>query len=178
MWSTDTEEDSKISTSSLGKLGDIKRLEAFDVNDRSVLVAMRQGGVEVMDIGDALLRPADSSRTALPHFAPTPSNINRRVPFVWRVGTPVVSSSNTGGFVSALAVKSKGHGLHKKLTTAAAKSPGRSEFGGSAETDFDRDEVIFLGRKEDEVYLCERISGSFRLLKLSPATPTIKTTIA
>jgi len=31
-----------------------------------------------------------------------------------------------------------------------------------------QDEVLFLGRKDDEIYFCERNAGSFRILRLSP----------
>ncbi|KAH9944494.1 uncharacterized protein BXZ73DRAFT_87377 [Epithele typhae] len=128
MWSTDEAEGSPAS----GRLGDVKRLEAFDVKDRAVLVAMRQGGLEVVDFGDALLKPADHSRTSLPHFHPPLSSMNRRGPFVWKIGTP-------------------------KQSIGPSKSPGRAEFILSNEgNDENVDEVFFLGRKEDEMFLCER----------------------
>ncbi|KAF8349929.1 hypothetical protein F5887DRAFT_1070177 [Amanita rubescens] len=77
MWSPDDPSEDRM--------GDVKRLEAFDVKDRSVLVAMRRGGLEVVDLRDALLRPADESRTALPQFNPAMSSVNRRAPFVWKI---------------------------------------------------------------------------------------------
>jgi hypothetical protein len=160
LWSSDEHDDAKPSL--LSKMGDVKRLEAFDVRDRAVIVAMRHGGLEAMDLGDALLKPADESRTVLPQFTPPPSNTNRRGPFVWRIGTPITSSLTTS---AALSNKSKA----KKLSAGPGKSPARTDFstGGDGESD-SLDEVIFLGRKKDEIYLCERNAGTFRILRLSP----------
>ncbi|KAG5644748.1 hypothetical protein DXG03_007877 [Asterophora parasitica] len=168
IWSSDEQgEDSKQML--LSKMGDIKRLEALDVDDRAVLVAMRRGGLEAVDLSDALLRPADESRAVLPQFTPPISNINRRAPFVWKIGTPVSSSSTT-----ATVLSSKGKGSHslplRKMSTAPTKSPaGRSEFSlGDVELEA-TDEVLFLGRKDDEIYFCERNAGSFRILRLCPS---------
>ncbi|KAJ7293388.1 hypothetical protein C8J57DRAFT_1704141 [Mycena rebaudengoi] len=170
VWSDDGEGEETTQTQ-LGRMGDVKRLEAFDVKNRSVLVAMRQGGLEAVDLGDALLRPADESRTVLPQFSPPPSNINRRGPFVWKIGTPVSASATSATILSS---KSKGGGFShipgsKKQSSAAAKSPiGRTEFSlGDTETEV-VDEVLFLGRKADEIYICERNAGSFRILRLGP----------
>ncbi|KAK7463740.1 hypothetical protein VKT23_005677 [Stygiomarasmius scandens] len=169
MWSDDEPagEDTK-STSLMGRMGDVKRLEAVDIKDRSVLIAMRQGGVEAIDLGDALLRPGDDSRTALPQFNPSPSSINRRAPFVWKIGTPVSTSPTSATILSS---KSKsGHHLSKpRLNTGSSKSPsGKTEFSNNdAEPEF-HDEVLFLGRKNDEIYICERNAGSFRILRLCP----------
>jgi len=151
----------------MGKMGDIKHLEAFDVQDRSVIVAMRHGGLEVMDLGDALLKPADESRTVLPQFAALPSNTNRRGPFVWRIGTPISSSLAS---CAALSTKSKG-GMTpiKKQSSGQGKSPYKTEFstGGDGELE-SLDEVMFLGRRDDEIYFCERNAGTFRILRLCP----------
>ncbi|KAJ4486320.1 hypothetical protein J3R30DRAFT_3366490 [Lentinula aciculospora] len=169
LWSDDDhlEDDSKTPLL-MGRMGDVKRLEAVDVKDRSVLIAMRQGGVEAVDLSDALLKPADESRTTLPQFNPMPSHMNRRAPFVWRIGTPVASSTNSATVLS----RPKGNHLSKpKLGAGLAKSPGnRTEFNiGDAEPEF-LDEVLFLGRKNDEIYICERNSGSFRILRLCPSS--------
>jgi len=44
----------------------------------------------------------------------------------------------------------------------------RTEFS-AGDTDSEvADEVLFLGRKEDEIYICERNAGSFRILRLGP----------
>ncbi|THU91767.1 hypothetical protein K435DRAFT_968014 [Dendrothele bispora CBS 962.96] len=167
IWSDDDPigEDSK-STSLMGRMGDVKRLEAVDVKNRSVLIAMRQGGVEAIDLGDALLRPGDESRTALPQFDPSPFSVNRREPFVWKIGTPVSTSPTSATVLSS---KSKGgHHLTKpRLNPGSSRSPsGKMEFNSAdAEPEF-HDEVLFLGRKDDEIYICERNAGSFRILRL------------
>lgn len=148
----------------IGKMGDIKHLEAFDVKDRSVLIAMRQGGLEAVDLNDALLRPADQSRTALPAFNPPSLTINRRPPYVWKIGTPIDASG------AALSSKGKS-GLPKKTGIGITKSTTTSQIysGADVDTEFN-DDVLFLGRKEDEIYFCERNAGSFRILRLCPDT--------
>jgi len=169
LWSNDESELAKPFTS--GKLGDVKRLEAFDVKRGSVLVAMRQGGIEVVNLGDALLKPADESRTILPHYNPPVSNINRRAPFVWKIGTPLASSPvQTDDLITKnngpLGLLSTG----KKANTISTKAANGRTDSFSGEFDIDsQDEVLFLGRKEDEVYMCERNAASFRILRLSPA---------
>lgn len=173
-WSQDEEtEDEKggAAGSNVTRMGDIKRLEAIDMHDRSVLVAMRQGGLEAVDLSDALLRPADGSRTLFPHFDPPTSSTNRRTPFVWKMGTPI-----TGGALSAgiLPLKhSAPRGNARKASTGPGKSPGRTDFlhgTGEAEGEHPiQDEILFMGRKNDDLYLCERNSGSFRILRLCPS---------
>jgi len=166
LWSSDEEGSSKQNAP---RMGDIKRLEAFDVQDRSVLVAMRQGGLEAMDLGDALLKPADESRAALPYFLPPPSNINRRGPFVWKIGTAINSSS--GG--TALSARTKTGYMGRKASYPPGKSPLKSDFasvnGGDQEF---TDEIIFLGRTGDNLYLCERNGGAFRILRLCQEAQT------
>ena len=160
LWSA---EDEVNSTSNAPRMGDIKRLEAFDVKDRAVIVAMRQGGLEALDLGDALLKPADESRTVLPYFLPPPSNINRRGPFVWKIGTPV--NSSTGG--TALSARAKTGYLGRKASYPPVKPPSKGDF--TAVNDGDQefaDEIIFLGRTGDNLYLCERNGGAFRILRL------------
>lgn len=167
MWSPDDDDENALLSGS-PRLGDVRRLEAFDVKDRAVLVAMRQGGLEVVDFGDALLLPADHSRTLFPHFHPPTSSVNRRSSFVWKIGTPTTSSS--GPPLPALPAKIP-HRFHsKKQSAALARSPGRNDFSGSTDADPDhpRDEVFFLGRKDDDVYFCERRYGAFRILRISP----------
>lgn len=168
LWSSDESEAAKPPTS--GKLGDVKRLEAFDVKKGSVLVAMRQGGIEVVNLGDALLKPADESRTILPHYNPPVSNINRRAPFVWKIGTPLASSPMQAG---DLITKNNGPlgllsaGKKANMISTKAASGKTDSFSGEFDVD-SQDEVLFLGRKEDEVYMCERNGASFRILRLSP----------
>lgn len=171
VWSDDGEsEDAKPAP--LSRMGDVRRLEAFDVKDRSVLVAMRQGGLEAVDLSDALLKPADESRTVLPQFSPPPSNINRRGPFVWKIGTPVAASGTSATILSSKGKGGSGfsHIPGKKASAGSAKSPiGRTEFSIGDNGDSEVvDEVLFLGRKEDEIYICERNAGSFRILRLGP----------
>lgn len=172
LWSEDAEEDH---LAGLPRLGDVKRLEAFDVDDRAVLVAMRQGGLEIVDFGDALLRPADYSRTILPQFQPPSSSTNRRGPFVWKIGSDLSSSSSSTTVIGRVP-KSPANRHHlKKGSAGPTKSPSRNDFslgGGDRDSDEHREEVLFLGRKEDELYLCERRAGSFRILRLSPLSPS------
>jgi hypothetical protein len=167
LWTSD--EDAK---ESLAKLGDVRHLEAFDVKDRAVLVALRQGGLEAVDLGDALLRPGDESRPVLPHFAPVDTQVARRHGFVWRIGTP---TGFLHGAPAAVALhRPSGSGAAKTPTRKASlKSPGRSEFtlgdGGDARAEraSSGDEVFFIGRRDEEVYFCERMTSSFRILRLS-----------
>ncbi|THH20012.1 hypothetical protein EW146_g1277 [Bondarzewia mesenterica] len=170
MWSSDDQDDESSSVLP-GRLGDVKRLEAFDVKDRSVLVAMRQGGLEAVDLSDALLRPADASRSVLPQFSALPSQLNRRAPFIWKIGMPVSSpSASATGPTSLLPSKPHSNRLAapvKKLSTGPGKSPGRADFADT-DTERGRDEVIFLGRRGDNIYLCERNGVAFRILRLCP----------
>lgn len=50
---------------------------------------------------------------------------------------------------------------------------GKTDFGDGhhhhASEDV-QDEVIFLGRREDNMYLCERNAGAFRILRLCPVS--------
>ncbi|KAF7436969.1 hypothetical protein PC9H_003803 [Pleurotus ostreatus] len=167
VWSVD-EENSSVNFS--GRMGDIKRLEAFDVQDRSVLIAMRQGGLEAVDLSDALLKPGDESRTTIPNFDPPPSNVNRRGPFVWKIGTPVASSSDCSSSILSSKIKPSHTIIPGKRQTLQSRSPaGRSEFSIHDADNEPHEEMLFLGRKEDEIYICERNSGTFRILRLCPA---------
>ena len=143
-------------------MGDVKHLETLDIRERAILVAMRQGGLEVVDVGDALLKPADESRTILPHYNPQ-TNISRRAPFVWKIGTPIVNTQlnelvNESGRI---------HDSKKASTGPKRNSSGKPDTTSSDFNMDPQDEVLFLGRKEDEIYFCERNVGSFRILRLS-----------
>ncbi|KAF8807552.1 hypothetical protein BYT27DRAFT_7189629 [Phlegmacium glaucopus] len=163
-WSNDNSEETK--SSSCGKMGDIKRLEALDVRERAVLVALRQGGLEVVDLGDALLKPADESRTTLPHYNPPQTNISRRAPFVWKLGTPIVNPQLNELICERRRMHNQLNG-EKASTGSKQSSSGRPDpMSGNFEMD-PQDEVLFLGRKEDEIYFCERTAVSFRILRLS-----------
>jgi len=127
-------------------MGDIKRLEALDLRERAVLVAMRQGGLEVVDLGDALLKPADKSRTILPHYNPPQANINRRAPFVWKIGSPIVN-------VQLDELMTEDQRIHSKYSTGSKRvSSGKSD---SISSDFDmdsQDEVFFFFGEELRLY--------------------------
>lgn len=168
LWTTDDTDESYVPF--MGRLGDVRRLEAFDIQDRAVLVAMRQGGLEAVDFGDALLRPADYSRTILPSFQPSLSSINRRGPYVWKIGNPLSTHASASSLVSMTRDLPRSIVTKKKQSTGPAKSPGRTDFsGGDLDPDHMQDEVLFLGRKDNEMYLCERQMSSFRILRLSPS---------
>ncbi|KAG2023310.1 hypothetical protein CC2G_000978 [Coprinopsis cinerea AmutBmut pab1-1] len=167
VWTNDDDsEDSKVTS----KMGDIKRLEAFDVQDRSVLVALRQGGLEAVDLCDALLRPADESRTVLPHYSPPLSTTNRRPPFVWKIGTPIAASPTPFSALTSQRPKTGfGHLSGRKSSVSSGKTVvGRSDVHTVPGDLEPTDEVFFVGRKEDEIYFCERNAGSFRILRLAP----------
>ena len=168
VWSSD-EMDEESKPGAVGRMGDVKRLEAFDVHDRAVLVAMRRGGLEAVDLSDALLKPADESRTVLPQFSSPYSNTNRRAPFVWKIGTPVSASPTSATVLSSKGKASHGSLGTKKTSSGSAKiTSGKTEFTtGDVEVDT-QDEVLFLGRKDDDIYFCERNAGFFRILRLCP----------
>lgn len=163
LWSNDEDDDLAFSNSS-GRLGDVKRIEVIDIQDRSVVIAMRRGGLEAIDLDDALLKPADCSRIVLPHFDPPPSSINRRAPFVWRMGTPLTPGPTTPA-ISALRASTP----RKKHSTGPNKSPGRADFYLDPDGESQPEEVMFLGRKGNDLYLCERNSSSFRILRICPS---------
>lgn len=164
LWTNDEDDDLAFSNSPC-RLGDVKRIEAIDVQDRSVLIALRRGGLEAIDLTDALLKPADCSRIILPHFDPPPSSINRRAPFVWRMGAPLKPGPSTP-VISAL----KGPTPRKKSSTGPTKSPNRTDFYLDPDGESQPEEIIFLGRKENDLYVCERNSSSFRILHICPIT--------
>jgi GYF domain len=161
-WSIDDEPDAQLLVNS--KLGDIKRVEAFDVRDRAVIVALRQGGLEAVDVGDALLAPADGSRAFIPDYHVPVGGISRRGTYVWRIGAPVsmppISSARDSNNTTAL------HLVRKK------QSSTRSDIQALGFDDGDgnvNEEVLFLGRENDNVYFCERNAASFRILRLAPS---------
>ena len=168
LWTPD-EVDIDGQTVNSGRLGDVKRLEAFDMQGRSILVAMRQGGFEAVDLSDALLRPADASRDVLPHYTAVPNQMNRRKIFTWRIGSPVSTTSTTTTTVTTLLRSSSRYSVPSKKSGAPGKLPGRTEFGhGDTDYDHARNEIMFLGRQDDNVYICERDVDTFRILRLSP----------
>ena len=161
LWSNDISQETK--SSSFGNMGDIKRLEALNIRERAVLVAIRHGGLEVVDVGDALLKPADKSRTILPHYNPSQTNINRRAPFVWKIGTPIINTQ-----LSDLMNEEQGIPDSKKDSTVSKQTSTERPDPVSGDFDMDpQDEVLFLGRKDNAIYFCERSPTSFRILRLS-----------
>jgi hypothetical protein len=169
------------------KLGDIKRLEAFEItNGRTVLVAFRQGGLEVTDIGDAIMTPGDECRTAYPYFDPPPSLCSRRSVFTWRTGEPVVErvpdvDDGQSSFPnsSAIPVSTVGAGVNNpkrrsghvsQLSGAKGPTwkPGAFSDGEEDSAFYGiQEDLLVLGRSQDKIYFCDRSTGKFRLLMLS-----------
>jgi hypothetical protein len=181
MWNGDESDDVDATP---GFMGDVKRVEAFDTkNRRAVAVALRQGGLEAVDMGDALLQPADESRSSLPMFASPASATSRRRNFVWRLGSAVEDVSNQYHASSSLGISSTTETvlLRKGGTNVIGrKFPGKRSVGGSGGRDPLRDnmepnslspeeDILFLGRNHDVVYMCERSLDSFRILCLAPS---------
>jgi len=161
-WSND--DDANFASS--GKMGDIKRLESFDISERSLLVALRKGGLEVVDLGDALLKPADESRTNLPNYTVPLSAIGRRAPFVWKIGNPLSPPTTTIVNATTKGKATLGHSSKKSSIASPKNVNGKTD--GNADSETDQQEVLFLGRNEDDVYVCERNASSFRIIRLSP----------
>ncbi|KAG8708422.1 hypothetical protein FRC11_006497 [Ceratobasidium sp. 423] len=161
----------RIHWSSNDAMGDTHRIEAFDVDDRSVFVALRQGGIEALDVGEALLEPGDESRTEVPAYrVQVPGGTSRRAPWVWKLGTSVAAVNAPLVNTSAGA----GAGAENGKRRAGGKRQGESNDDSNPFADspfaFLSDEgMIFLARQGDNVYMCERNAGKFRLLKLSKA---------
>ncbi|CEL58022.1 hypothetical protein RSOLAG1IB_02767 [Rhizoctonia solani AG-1 IB] len=165
----------RIHWSSNDAMGDTHRIEAFDVGDRAVFVALRQGGIEAQDVGEALLEPGDESRTAVPAYRVTvPGGTSRRTPWVWKLGTsisavanPATTNSNPGTGVD------NGNGNGKRRAGGGKRHVEPNEdsnpFADSPFAFLSDEGVIFLARQGDSVYMCERNAGKFRLLKLSKA---------
>lgn len=165
-WSNDDNEDVSFFGS---RLGDVKRLEAFDVGQGAVLAAVRKGGLEVTDFSDALLSPGDCSRAQLPNYKPNLSSVSRRSPFVWRVGYPL--SAFASGPISSEKVTTSVVTAPLSKKQGLGKLPARSEFALGTTDDPDgkqNEELLHLGRVGENVYFCERSNGSFRILRLCP----------
>lgn len=167
---------------SLGKLGDVKRLETFETTERTIIVAFRQGGLEAVDLGDAIMTPGDGCRTIYPYFDPPIGTFNRRLNFLWRTGAPVgenVLSFKSSGSISSITdtqgpmnKAAKRRSLNPSLITGVRNSGSKGGPFGDGEEDRDGvsvtpDDLLVLGRSENNVYFCDRSSGRFRLLVLS-----------
>ncbi|KAF8741399.1 GYF domain, partial [Rhizoctonia solani] len=171
----------RIHWSSNDAMGDTQRIEAFDVGDRAVFVALRQGGIEALDVGEALLEPGDESRTAVPAYRVAVSGgTSRRAPWVWKLGTSVSALGNSAVDTPQPSAatgngNASGHGNgNGKRRAGGGKRHAESNDDSNPFSDspfaFLSDEgVIFLARQGDSVYMCERNAGKFRLLKLSKA---------
>ncbi|KAG8760862.1 hypothetical protein FRC14_001421 [Serendipita sp. 396] len=172
-----------------GRLGDVKRLEAFEIGDRTILAAIRQGGLEAVDLGDATMTPGDGCRTVYPYFNPPAGTYNRRLNFVWRTGTPVPTDGKSmKPSESVLNVidstvptgrTAKRRSLNPALLTTG-KSPtgkggplsdGEEEKEGINSTP---DDLLVLGRFNDSLYICDRSLGRFRLLELAASPQNAK----
>lgn len=167
-WSIDEEEDFSVYGN---RLGDVKRLEAFDIGDTAVIAAVRQGGLEVTNVADALMSPGDMSRPALPNFKPHQSTVSRRGPFVWRVGAPLAAFA--AGPISSDKILLSTPSGKKQGGVGIGKSTGKNELALGNADDYEgrqHEELLFLGRIGETVYFCERSNGSFRILRLCPNT--------
>lgn len=167
------------------RLGDIKRLEAFEMaHGKTVLVAFRQGGLEATDIGDAVTTPGDGCRTVYPYFEPSPSLCNRRHVFTWRTGESVTErdiddSQSTFPSSSAIPVSTVGSGVTQPKRRSGhvsqlsgVKAPnwkGGTFSDGEEDNGFFgvQEDLLVLGRSHDKVYFCDRSTGKFRLMMLS-----------
>ncbi|KAG8878807.1 hypothetical protein FRB97_002224 [Tulasnella sp. 331] len=134
-------------------------------SQRAVIVALRQGGIEAVDVGDALFYPGDESRSSLPHFHANPSGISRRPTFVWKLGS--------SWQVQPGAVEESKHKRQITLTTSkkpgviSQKTPGKPDAHGVDDLEgCAEEEIVFLGRHRDTVYFCERSAESFRIFSL------------
>jgi len=163
IWSSDEEGEGEQQVFSV-KLGDVKRVEAFDVQNRAIIVALRQGGLEVVDVGDALYRPADESRAFIPLYQAPTTGFNRRGSYIWRIGGPLALPQTASPIASWNA-------RNNVIKKGSMRSAVRSDLNSSVDDGEHngQEEVLYLGRKDDELYICERFSMSFRILRLSPS---------
>jgi len=168
-----------------GRLGDVKRLEAFEVGDnKAVVVAFRQGGLEASEIGDAIMTPGDGCRTVYPYFDPPLGTYNRRSTFIWRIGDPInvhrapappmfPSDPNvTMTSVAPSSALSKRRNNNPHILSNSRGSGGKSGLLSDGDEDRDnffdaQEELLILGRFQDKVYFCDRSSSNFRMMVLS-----------
>ena len=179
-WTTD--DASPQPTLNPGRLGDVKRLEAFGIENKAVVVAFRQGGLEVADVGEAVMTPGDGCRTVYPYFDPPSGTYNRRRTLIWRTGQsipnkdiPTSASAQSTPPPKSSAGTSQAN-KRRSLNASQRLYYGRAlnGKGGLLSDDEDRDgfpggqeELLFLGRFQDKVYFCDRSQGGFRLMSLS-----------
>ncbi|KAH7102113.1 hypothetical protein BKA62DRAFT_618020 [Auriculariales sp. MPI-PUGE-AT-0066] len=159
--------------------GEVRRVEAFDVQDRAVVVALRRSALEAIDVGDALLNPGDDSRAFVPEYSAAPVTTNRRSPFVWRIGAPLnppptgaLRSESTPNLAAGLSSSGMAGKLLKKekpdwmlaLENDLSGDPLPSKHAS-------QEEVLFLGREGDNVFFAEKSASHFRVLRLAPTYP-------
>ena len=166
---------------SLGKLGDVRRLETFETAERTIIVAFRQGGLEAVDLGDAIMTPGDGCRTIYPYFDPPTGTFNRRFNFLWRTGAPVgenVLSFKPSGSISSatdtqgpMSKAAKRRSINPSLMSGVRNAGSKGGPFGDGEEENGvsvvPDDLLVLGRFNDNIYFCDRSSGRFRLLILS-----------
>ncbi|KZW02244.1 hypothetical protein EXIGLDRAFT_735721 [Exidia glandulosa HHB12029] len=165
-------------SASQSQAGEIRRVEAFDVRDRAVVVALRRSALEAVDVGDALLAPGDESRMLMPDYTVAPAATSRRSPFVWRIGTPLSPPSGSSGHLRSESTpdlvgkpgRHKGdiqlqYALEREMGIAREKESKEWREGKHSA----QEEVLFLGREGDNVFFCEKGAGYFRVLRLAPS---------
>lgn len=166
--------------------GEVRRVEAFDVRDRAVVVALRRSALEAVDVGDALLAPGDESRMLMPDYTVPVTATNRRTPFVWRIGAPLNPPSTSGGggghlrsestpeLVGRKPVRHKRdiqlqHALEREMGYEKEREREREKELREWSKHAAQEEVLFLGREGDNVFFCEKGAGYFRVLRLAPS---------
>ncbi|KAF8314195.1 hypothetical protein DL93DRAFT_2136935 [Clavulina sp. PMI_390] len=198
MWSTDETDDSPLAgPGPTPVLGDVKRIEAFDTRgSRAVVVALRQGGLEAVDMGDALFQPGDESRPHLPMFISPASSTGRRKNWTWHLGSavedissrfaqtrlgrrtgpsllPNPNASTGNGHALSPGSSSNAHGVRRSASARRVRrdedrsGPAPPSVPPLANALSPDEDILFLGRNRDRVYMCERNADSFRILQLS-----------
>lgn len=153
--------------------GEVRRVEAFDVRDRAVVVALRRSALEAVDVGDALLCPGDESRMLLPDYTVPTTSTSRRSAFVWRIGAPLnapapghLRSESTPNLVGLPRGRKEKNDWVSMLEHDLGADNGAAA-GSSKHAS--QEEVLFLGREGDNVFFCEKGAGYFRVLRLAPS---------
>jgi len=133
-----------------------------------VVVALRQGGLEAVDMGDALLQPGDHSRPVLPLFMSPVASTGRRKNYIWHLGSAVEDISAQPTLFGVGAQRTT---LGRKMVPPQRRTNTRRDHlkdpGDNTPPSPDED-ILFLGRTHDRVYMCERTADSFRILRLAP----------
>ncbi|EJU01916.1 hypothetical protein DACRYDRAFT_116336 [Dacryopinax primogenitus] len=144
-------------------LGDVQKVEAFDGhNNGAVLVAIRDSGLEAVDIADALLTPSTTAGIA-PAAA---GSYSRRLTWSWDVADPFPSNADSAGPNSASPTDPRALAAAKlngviNSPIRSATQPGR---------DYHNNQFIsYLGREGSRVYMCTRSAHMFRVICLQPS---------